>query len=92
MDARQNPHKSAASYILEGLGYFIDFALPFGTLTQHWFFLHYVIVYGFLVKNLHSMEFYHVFKMPPKTQNNYRGCRFLPVDARSLIFYMCLVL
>ena len=87
MDACQNPHKSAASYILEGFGYFIDFALPFGTLTQHWFFLHYVIIYGFLVKNLHSMEFY-AFKMHPKTQSNYRSSRFLPVDARSLIFYV----
>ena len=63
----QNSHKSAASYILKSFGYFIDFALPFGTLAKNWFFLHYVIIYGFLVKNLQSGTFLICMPKPTVT-------------------------
>ena len=88
----QNQHKREASYIFESLSYFIDFALPFCTLAQNWFFLHYVIIYGFFVKNSYSMGFYHFFNMLPKIRNHYRGCKSLPVDVRSLFNIHVLVL
>ena len=78
-------HHMRLLYILEGLGYFV---LPFGTLAKNWFFLHSVINYGFLVKNLQSMELHQFFNMHPKTHNHYYGWKFLPADVRSLIFYM----